>query len=518
MSSGPASGRPLSIWLGLAIAGASITASVSFLVAEAATGSHGFPLDDSWIHVRFASNLAAGNGLAFNPGVPSTGSTAPLWSALLSVPVALGFDVLAGAKCLGILLAALTAMLAAAVTRALSGSARSAAVAGFATALSARLAWGAVSGMEVPLYTAATTLALLWFVQAPERGWAWGSAAGLATLARPEAGVLFPLFVASMFRHARPLDSTVRRSIGWATVAFAVLVGGAMAVNVVISDRPLPATFYAKTDGAGLLNALGRRDMTEVGRSIASRPLGTLNQLVRYGFDQSAILTLFVLPGLLALGGLSGSASRRGLPVALMLVASPLLVGARAPVSPYLMQEGRYVAHLLVIFFVVAAVGAAELAARTRHAWVIWSLATLAVARLLSQNVSFAPQYAAQVDNINRMHVAMGRWIADHTPADAAVAVNDIGAIGFFSDRRIIDLEGLVTPAVLPYREGRRYVQFVEQERPDLVVIFPEWYPEIVDRADLFPEIHRITVPRVTAAHDTMVVYATPWTRVPPTP
>src|SRR5215218_8806121 len=45
----------------------------------------GFPLDDSWIHLQFARNLAEGRGLSYNPGELVTGSTAPLWTALLSL-------------------------------------------------------------------------------------------------------------------------------------------------------------------------------------------------------------------------------------------------------------------------------------------------------------------------------------------------------------------------------------------------------------------------------------------------
>ena len=48
-------------------------------------GGGGFPLDDSWIHLAFARNLAAGHGLSLNPGELVTGSTAPLWTALLSL-------------------------------------------------------------------------------------------------------------------------------------------------------------------------------------------------------------------------------------------------------------------------------------------------------------------------------------------------------------------------------------------------------------------------------------------------
>ena len=53
-------------------------------------GSWGFPLDDAWIHQTYARNLARSGQLAFVPGVPSAGSTAPLWSFLLSIGYLLG--------------------------------------------------------------------------------------------------------------------------------------------------------------------------------------------------------------------------------------------------------------------------------------------------------------------------------------------------------------------------------------------------------------------------------------------
>jgi hypothetical protein len=500
--------------LRLVIAAVSLATSLWFLAAEHRAGAFGFPLDDSWIHARFAENLATGHGFSFNPGEPSTGSTAPLWSLVLAGPIALGFGPVAGSKALGILFALLTAVLAAELAWALSRSTLAGTVAGLATACSARLVWGAVSGMEVPLYTAATLFTLVWFVtRGHDRGWIWGVSAGLATLARPETGVLFPILAACALWQTSE-RSTARRGVAQATVAFVAIVGAMVAVNLMLSGRPLPATFYAKTSGAGVLNGLAALDVPEIARSLLSRPLGTLNQFVRFAFEQSALLFLLVLPGLLAAVRRAG-AGTSGLPVALVLLLSPVLVGALAPVSPYLMQEGRYVAHLLALFFVVAAVGAHELATRYARPGLVWGIAALAVVRLLAQAVAFAPQYAAQVDNINRMHVAMGRWLAAHTPSGASIAVSDIGALGYFSHRRIVDLEGLVTPSILPYRAGRRYVEFVDHERPDLLVIFPEWYPELVARADRFREVHRITVPRVTAAHDSMVVYATPWTTSP---
>ena len=88
-----------------------------------------------------------------------------------------------------------------------------------------------------------------------------------------------------------------------------------------------------------------------------------------------------------------------------------------------------------------------------------------------------------------------------------------IGGIAWTSERRVLDLEGLVTPAAVPYKSAGRRLEFVQRERPDYLAIFPQWYPDLAARADLFEEIYRVTVKRVDGGPDTMVVYKTPWTR-----
>ncbi len=503
-------------WLRAAIVAVTVALAFVYLAAERRTGPFGFPLDDAWIHAQFATNLAHGHGLAFNAGEPSTGSTSPLWTALLALPIALGVPVVTGAKTMGIVLAAIAAILAFDLARLLSGSTAAGCVAGGAVACSARLTWGAVSGMEVPLAVALVVLTLVMFVRDEgERGWMWGLLAGLATLARPETGLLFPILAGVVLASGSRLGwrARLRGVVVPATWAFVVVVAIDLVVNVFVSGRPLPETFYAKTAGAGLVNGIARFDPMEIARSMTTRPLGTLNTSIRLAAGESLIAFLFVLIGGLATIGVLGRPRRfAGVAVPLFLVLSPLAVGAMAPVPHYFQQDGRYVAHLLALFFVVSAVGMAELAGRARHPSIVWGLAVLAIARLLSQDVAYAPQYAAQVDNINRLHVAMGEWLSMHTAPADTIATNDIGAIGFFSGRRVIDLEGLVTPAVLPYRAERAYVSFVERERPAWLVIFPEWYPELAARTDHFHEVSRITVPHVSAAHDSLVVYATPWT------
>src|SRR5437660_8771960 len=87
----------------LVVVAAALPLSLYLLREHAVAGAAGFPLDDSWIHLHFARNLAEGAGFAYNPGVSVAGSTAPLWTLLLAAGALVAGPSLVLAKTLGIL-------------------------------------------------------------------------------------------------------------------------------------------------------------------------------------------------------------------------------------------------------------------------------------------------------------------------------------------------------------------------------------------------------------------------------
>ena len=56
-----------------------------YLLVSASIFRIGFPLDDTWIHLTYARNLAEHGEWAFRLGESSAGSTSPLWTVLLSI-------------------------------------------------------------------------------------------------------------------------------------------------------------------------------------------------------------------------------------------------------------------------------------------------------------------------------------------------------------------------------------------------------------------------------------------------
>ncbi|HEX3177097.1 MAG TPA: hypothetical protein VHZ49_10510 [Methylomirabilota bacterium] len=472
------------------IVGLAAAVPLAWMLARehAIAGAPGFPLDDSWIHLHFARHLAEGAGFAYNLGQPVSGSTAPLWTLLLAAGALVAGATLAMVKTLGVaagIAAALVVRRAALAFGAPPAAALSAAVTLLWTGA---FAWGALSGMEVMLAALLVGAALL--ALARDATWATALAGALAALARPEAILLTPLLAA-----ARPL--TLRRALIFTIVTVAALAPF-VAFSYATVGRPVPATAVAKVEG-GLLGWLGgirESPLTTWG----IRPRDFSIEWTRWLFQTHVLLPL-ALPSI----ALVWTRGNRALGVVgLALLVHPLGMALLAPYRGPAFQEGRYSIHLLPIAVVLLTIALAK-GMRARP---ILVLAPLALA-LLPLSAA-AERYAWGVQNINAMQVHLGRWLERNTAVDATLAVNDIGAIAFFSRRPVLDLMGLVTPEILPYRrEGESgIVRFVQQRCPDYVVIFPAWFPELSARRDVLTPIYatRLAHNEVSGGPE-MVVY-----------
>jgi hypothetical protein len=142
-------------------------------------------------------------------------------------------------------------------------------------------------------------------------------------------------------------------------------------------------------------------------------------------------------------------------------------------------------------------------------------MALLLIASLASLSPG-ATRYAWAVQNIDGMQVSLGHWVEAHTPPGSRLALNDVGAIAYLGRREVVDMMGLVTPAIIPYRrEGETGVlRFLERACPDYLIIFPAWFPVLSARTDRFTPILRVRLERNTVAGaDEMVVFETVWNR-----
>jgi len=135
------------VWLILALI--TVMSVGIYLLVSAFTYRIGFPLDDAWIHQTYARNLALRGEWAFNPGIPSGGSTAPLWSALLAVGFLIKLGPYVWTYLLGALALWVLAMLGENTVRGLVPAYRPRFPwVGVALALEWHLVWAAASGWK----------------------------------------------------------------------------------------------------------------------------------------------------------------------------------------------------------------------------------------------------------------------------------------------------------------------------------------------------------------------------------
>src|SRR5690606_26388453 len=222
------------------------------LACAAAYVAYVFPwtLDDAFIYMRYAQNLAAGHGPVYNPGERCEGYSSFLWIVLLAVGRLLGGDLPVLAKTFAGLFAAGCIVLVHQAWRFVpevgrTGSAGAAVLLGTCTAFTP---W-ATAGMETPLLALELTLLVLWWLRTRRFGaplrvyWALGLLGGLATMTRPEGLLTFGLIAVD----AVVRDLRAGRARGLAVPAgFALVFVPWFAWRLAYYGDPLPNTYYAK--------------------------------------------------------------------------------------------------------------------------------------------------------------------------------------------------------------------------------------------------------------------------------
>jgi hypothetical protein len=455
---------------------------VSLYTGVAARSGHsGYPLDDAWIHQTYARNWAETGQLAYVVGLPSSGSTAPLWTLVLSVAYRLQIDPYGWALLLGALTLAISAwLLSRLAERLLPNRSGVSWLVGLACVLEWHLIWAAASGMETLLFIA-LALALIDRLWTSSSGWIIGVLGGLLILTRPEGLLLFVLVLAAMaVRSGRAGLIEVAK----AAVAFLIVLTPGAYFNLQASGSIFPNTFYAKQSEYGELMSTLPIWLSSIGKMLIAPLAGGL---------------LVLIPGLVWWIITSADKARRlplrtrfamtfpqWLPLVWMF-AHFAVYALRLPVS---YQHGRYLLPIIPIVLLYGIVGTVLLLDRIKArsnkplARLLRRVYALTIIVVFALYVPIgAAAFATDVAIINGEMVAVAQWLDRNTPPDAIVAAHDIGAIGYFARRPILDLAGLISPEVIPFiRDEVQLGEWMQTEGADYFVTFPGWYPQLATR------------------------------------
>lgn len=474
-------------WL---VAGAGLFAVVLYVGLSAADSGPGFPLDDGWIHQTYARNLAREGSWTFVPGLPSAGSTAPLWTLLLVPAYLLGIPPLAWTFMLGALTLIWLGWAAMALGRALWPQAGHEVLASLGVVMAWPLVWAAGSGMETLLFAALGLSLSAAYLQDGQGSAAWlGLGAGLLVLVRPEGVILLALLAAGLASQ-RAWKVLLRYFI----LSLVPLLPY-FALNVALSGQWWPNTLYAKqTEYAVLLaQPLWQRALRLFYVSVGGPESGWR------GIGGARLL---LLPGLLWATYRAARADwqQRRLAHTIPLLWAAGHVGAYAMRLPVTYQHGRYLLAIVPVWIVFGLRGWAVLLAPPARMRLLRRVGVLSYAVVLVFFLLLGAQaYTTDVAFIQAEMVETAHWLRQNTPGDTLVAAHDIGAIGFFSERRLLDLAGLVSPEIIPYLDDEEAIaEYVRDSNAAYLVTAPGW-----------------PYTRLTSAPDVVLLYETgyEWTR-----
>ncbi|MER3524587.1 MAG: hypothetical protein C4326_11130 [Ignavibacteria bacterium] len=470
----------------------------SYLIAAHAFSTNGFfsfPLDDPWIHLQFAKNLHDyGSFSYYKNEMVTAGSTSPLYTFLLALGFFLTDNEMVLSYVLGVALLLVAAVYMFKIAERLF-AARSQTIVAFSAPilllLEMRMQWAALSGMETTLFMA--LLLAVMYSYTMQKPVHLGVASGLLLWARPEAVIMFiavaldvvyhGLWVGSSTHKAKTKHTSLQRrlDLSWlkrSTIILAALTMLYALFNLLLSGSLFPNTFSAKLKYYGI-----------GGKTLFP------SQVFHFLTDgHMMVIALGIAIGLVSM--VVDLLKRRPLPLLAVVLFSVGMFVAYWWKLPYLYQEGRYMMPVVPFFVLVGLDGLVRATekiaalvqiAGKRTAWVLHGVViTVLIVQFALATWGKRAEYAFMCRYIHDRQVRTALWLRDNTPPSAVIGTHDIGAMAFYSGRRIADMVGLVSPEMIE-RIGslERLRQFLVEKKVTHLALLRNWF-EVVNQTPLY--------------------------------
>ncbi len=441
----------------------------------------GVPLDDVYIHCRYAANLLEGNGYCFNPGPIVTADTSPLWIVLL----ALGGLLTSQIHIIAVVLSSFFYLFLAPANYQLSLSLgldkRWSIFVGICTLLAARIVWSAPSGMEITLACLLTVLAIKEHIDSQKKVKPRALEAILLALAiatRPElmflAGLCFVDWILFLGRTNKTYKSLVLPSVFFFLVVSPVYI-------LPLIERGSLIYHSSVVQGAGI---------------------SLLPNITYLWFACKILLFSIAPPVIVAL--LSPVLLWKEQKWRLLIVFGLGLPILLSFVAPQFRHHGRYFFPAIPILIVAGIAVLASLLSKEYIKKYVWCVQLALLCFALAGSWHWANNYQDCVANINDQHVAASEWIEMNAKDGDVIAAQDVGAIGYFTKKNVIDLVGLVSPDMYTVQNDQKEVwKRARAQGANLFFIYtrlnPSFYNYAKDSLELVME-WRVSPPLIASA------------------
>lgn len=417
--------------------------------------------DDSFITFRYAENIGSGKGFVYNEGERVLGTSTPLYTLLLALLVKLGLPILLFARIINIGADCLSGILIFLLLRQFKISV--ATLAALFYVLFPRVMVWSISGMETSLYVLFIVASLYCYHKKN-----FGLTAlllGLTILTRVDGVILgLAILVHFTWQHRR---FPVKMALGSLAVVlpwfiFSFLYFGSPIPNSVPGKKALySATVWEtpkwrifweflflriKIGWPMLLLALaGVYTVLTRAKSHAIIALWTVLYLVFFFLGGTKMHMWYYVPFYL------GYLILVALGVDLVFEKSGGFWKRRVD---SLSQRTSAAASLKTLRIVVICA--------------VCLLAGLAYFQQMKRTVRLVTVEQIALEDI---HKSIGLWLLENTQPTDTVCAEDIGYMGYYSGRYILDQDGLISPQVIPFNKNRDRLGFLKEYKPAYFLI-----------------------------------------------
>ncbi|RKX30066.1 MAG: hypothetical protein DRP47_00050 [Candidatus Zixiibacteriota bacterium] len=404
-----------------------------------------FTFDDAFITFRYAANLAAGNGFVFNLGDRVLGTTTPLFTLILAALGAIGVPIPTTALVVSLLASGLTAIFIFRLADSI-GFGRFTFVPVTLYVLFPRLLPTDTGGMETALFTLLVTAAFYYqYQRLPMHAVIM---AALATLVRPEGLLVLGILLA--YIGLRQL----RRVFALAVMAVLILLPWVVFASVYFGS-PIPNSIGAKLALYSRVWASSTSD----------------NFIFVMGWHNPFGWVMFALA---VVGGwrLMRKYQFGRLEFVWMLVTIVALTFSSTLVFRW------YIAPIYPIYILFASASVLILADKWRMLADVSRIQQLLIGAVLVillavANYPTVRNYRHEWDVLSTIHDGVIRYIHANADENDVVATEDLGYVGYYCERRILDRAGLVSPEAASYNRRGDYMGLIIDSRPEWLVISP---------------------------------------------
>ena len=376
--------------------------------------------DDTFIYMQYARNISDGHGFSFNAGEPSYGVTSPFWVIILTIPYFIGINAFWFSKILDLICAILAVIVFYRFSKMLFDKNPGNFLPLLAASLFVLNIWfirWSFTGMETNL--AVFLMLLILFLYYRKSYNICFFLLGLFFLIRPEVFVLFLIILLAVIIEKYKSFKTEYKNIGLYIFLFALC-----AVPFLVFAELSFGTFLANT-------TLGKSTLTLNINTITAQAAEIVKTLAPSSGVEiilSLVFLIFVFK----------NKSFRKYMVLILWPAGLLLL--------YVITDAdiisRYFMIIIPVFTLLAVKTIEQMKNRMAGGVVLYILI------LVISLFSFYRYVKPHTDNFSKgveeCLIPIGEWFDNNTPEDTRILVNDVGAIGYYSNRYVIDAAALI--------------------------------------------------------------------------